>query len=165
MLAVLQNHCVLPMDEPVIGRPQYLRKLDAWKDHDVVKVLTGVRRCGKSTLMTLWKRRLIERYGIVPEAVIRVSLELLGNGQFLECHKLREEILRRCALPVTVGFPSDETVLHDCLDGILSTVLFKGVAVRLGVSNIASLDDERPTSHEGIEQVYALDWLLNEENT
>ena len=32
------------------------------------------------------------------------------------------------------------------------------------VHDSATLDDERPYSHEGIRQVYALDWLLNEDH-
>ena len=42
-------------------------------------------------------------------------------------------------MPATVGFPGDETMLHDYLDGILDTVLLKDVAERLGVSNIGAL--------------------------
>lgn len=216
----------------MIDRPKYLRKLDMWKDHDVVKVITGVRRCGKSTLMTLWKQRLVERYDVAPEAIVHINLELLENEPFLEYRRLYEEILRRCgegegtryvlideiqnvpdfqktldslqakggidlyvtgsnamllsgtlatlisgryveiamtplsfaeywsaqsdtrttmrrawseylydgALPATVGFSGNETMLHDYLDGILNTVLFKDVAARLGVSNIAALE-------------------------
>ncbi|MBW3090146.1 ATP-binding protein [Bifidobacterium miconisargentati] len=224
----------------MIGRPQYLQKLDAWKDRYVVKVITGVRRCGKSTLMLLWKQRLIEHYGVAPESIVHINLELLENEPLLEYHHLYEEILRRCgarsgtsfglttgryyvlideiqnvpdfqktldslqargdidlyitgsnamllsgtlatlisgrsmeismtplsfaeywsaragdglsmqrawseylhdgALPATVGFSGDETMLHDYLDGILNTVLFKDVAARLGVSNIAALE-------------------------
>jgi len=35
-------------------RPEYSRKLFAWRDKPIIKVITGVRRCGKSTLMDMW---------------------------------------------------------------------------------------------------------------
>ena len=215
----------------MIDRPEYLKRLDSWKDHDVIKVITGVRRCGKSTLMELWKHRLAEGYGVPPESIVHINLELVENEPLLEYHRLHEEILRRCetisgahyvlideiqnvpdfqktldslqarggidlyvtgsnakllsgtlatlisgryveismtplsfseyvrarsdddrglrrvwsdylrdgAMPATVGFPGDETMLHDYLDGILNTVLLKDVAERLGTSNIGAL--------------------------
>ena len=33
----------------MIQRMEYLTKLIKWRDHKVIKVVTGVRRCGKST--------------------------------------------------------------------------------------------------------------------
>ena len=38
----------------VIERPLYLEELKRWKDQDVIKVITGIRRCGKSTLFDLF---------------------------------------------------------------------------------------------------------------
>ena len=49
-------------------------------------------------------------------------------------------IFKICFLPATVDFSGGETMLHDYLDGILNTVLFKDVAARLGVSNIMALE-------------------------
>ena len=37
----------------MIDRPQYLEELIRWKDKDLIKVITGIRRCGKSTLFDL----------------------------------------------------------------------------------------------------------------
>ena len=34
----------------MIERREYLQKLKEWKDEKVIKVVTGMRRCGKSTL-------------------------------------------------------------------------------------------------------------------
>lgn len=42
----------------MIERKNYLEKLIAWKDEKVIKVVTGIRRCGKSTLLDLYKEYL-----------------------------------------------------------------------------------------------------------
>lgn len=33
-------------ERTIFGRPYYVRQLEHWRDHDLVKVVTGVRRCG-----------------------------------------------------------------------------------------------------------------------
>ena len=38
----------------LINRPQYLERLVENKDTDIVKIITGIRRCGKSSLMALF---------------------------------------------------------------------------------------------------------------
>lgn len=35
----------------LVERKEYLEKLKLWKDEQVIKVVTGIRRCGKSTLL------------------------------------------------------------------------------------------------------------------
>ena len=38
----------------MINRKEYLDELIRWKDQDLIKVVTGIRRCGKSTLFELY---------------------------------------------------------------------------------------------------------------
>lgn len=80
----------------MISRDRYLRCLESWRDKDVIKVVSGVRRCGKSTLMELFKQRLVEQ-GVPSERVVHINLELLENERLLEYHALHDEVLRRCA--------------------------------------------------------------------
>ena len=35
----------------MVERKEYLQKLWSWKDEQVIKVVTGIRRCGKSTII------------------------------------------------------------------------------------------------------------------
>jgi predicted AAA+ superfamily ATPase len=58
----------------LIERPAYLGWLNAWRGRDLIKVVTGVRRCGKSTLLELFRRQLIAE-GIPPQRIISVNLE------------------------------------------------------------------------------------------
>ena len=37
--------------DAMIERKEYLQRLYDWKDEQVIKVVTGIRRCGKSTLL------------------------------------------------------------------------------------------------------------------
>ena len=80
----------------MIERDRYLSSLSRWKDKDVIKVITGVRRCGKSTLMEQWKTRL-QSSGIDPRQIIHINLELLENESLLEYHALHDAVLSRCA--------------------------------------------------------------------
>lgn len=58
----------------MIERLEYLEKLKKWKDKDVIKVVTGIRRCGKSTLYELFIDYL-QSVGIDSEHIIAINLE------------------------------------------------------------------------------------------
>ena len=58
----------------MIERLEYLEKLKKWKDKDVIKVLTGIRRCGKSTLYELFINYL-HSVGIDSKHIIFINLE------------------------------------------------------------------------------------------
>ena len=44
----------------IIERKEYLEKLIAWKDKQLIKIVTGVRRCGKSMLLEIYRNYLKE---------------------------------------------------------------------------------------------------------
>jgi hypothetical protein len=58
----------------MIERKDFLDLLWKWKGHDLIKVVTGVRRCGKSTVLEAFAERLVER-GTPKEAVLRMDFE------------------------------------------------------------------------------------------
>ena len=47
----------------MVIRKEYLSRLLAWKNEQVIKVVTGIRRCGKSTLLKQFQDRLLEDGG------------------------------------------------------------------------------------------------------
>lgn len=55
-------------------RPTYVAKLDAAKDNGFIKVITGMRRCGKSSLLALFAQHLKEA-GVPPENIILINFE------------------------------------------------------------------------------------------
>jgi len=58
----------------MIERKEYLDQLKRFKDKDLIKVVTGIRRCGKSTLFDLFIHDLKEN-GIKNNQIIKVNLE------------------------------------------------------------------------------------------
>jgi len=58
----------------MIERKEYLDKLKKWKDKDLIKVVTGIRRCGKSTLFELYMDYL-KNLGINEDHIISINLE------------------------------------------------------------------------------------------
>lgn len=60
----------------IIKRVEYLEELKRWKDKDLIKVVTGIRRCGKSTLFELFMQYLKEKK-IDNSHIISINLESL----------------------------------------------------------------------------------------
>ena len=60
----------------MIKRIEYLEELKKWKDKDLIKVVTGIRRCGKSTLLELFIEYLKEEK-IDEEHIVSINLESL----------------------------------------------------------------------------------------
>ena len=58
----------------MIERNDYLNELKKWKDKDLIKVITGIRRCGKSTLFELYIEYLKE-IGVNEDHIISLNLE------------------------------------------------------------------------------------------
>lgn len=59
----------------MIERPLYLNKLKRYKDKDLIKVITGIRRCGKSVLLFSLFYDYLVNSGVDAERIIRVDLE------------------------------------------------------------------------------------------
>jgi uncharacterized protein len=57
-----------------IERSVYLSKLIAFKDKEVIKVITGIRRCGKSTLMAMY-RDWLRQTGIEDSQIVYINFE------------------------------------------------------------------------------------------
>ena len=73
-------------------RPVYLNKLISKMDNGMIKVITGIRRCGKSFLLfELFYNYLLEQ-GIAEDCVIRIALDDVKNEALLDPHNLSEYI-------------------------------------------------------------------------
>ena len=58
----------------MIERTEYLDFLKKLKNKDIIKVVTGIRRCGKSTLFELYKKHLLEN-GVNNSQIISLNFE------------------------------------------------------------------------------------------
>lgn len=65
----------------MIARPYYINMLKKYRDVPLVKILAGIRRCGKSTILEMYREELIAG-GVVPERIItvRYTSEDLDSG-------------------------------------------------------------------------------------
>ncbi len=78
----------------MIQRKEYIEKLKAFKDKKIIKVITGIRRCGKSTLLELFKEYLTSM-GISNEQIISINFEELENEEIKDYKKLYEYVEKK----------------------------------------------------------------------
>lgn len=78
----------------MVKRKEYLNKLIEWKNEQVIKVVTGIRRCGKSTLLLQYQDYLREN-GVSDEQIISLNFEELENEDLLDYKVLYSYIKER----------------------------------------------------------------------
>ena len=64
----------------MIQRKQYMERLKAYKNNKLIKVITGLRRCGKSTLLQLFKKELLSS-GVGQKNIIDINFELMAYDE------------------------------------------------------------------------------------
>lgn len=67
----------------MIERKEYMALLDKWRDKKVIKVVTGIRRCGKSSLLRMFREKLLAE-GVSESQVLELNFEDLDNEQYLD---------------------------------------------------------------------------------
>lgn len=75
-----------------IYREQYINKLISLKDKNIIKVLTGIRRCGKSTILQEFKNYLLQN-NVNKENIIFLNLNDKSNKHLLDSDILHDYIL------------------------------------------------------------------------
>lgn len=78
----------------MVQRREYLEQLISWKDEHVIKVVTGIRRCGKSTLLKQFQEYLRSN-GITAEQIISINFEDLDFEHLLNYKELHNYIKER----------------------------------------------------------------------
>lgn len=71
----------------MVERKEYLAELISWKDEQVIKVVTGIRRCGKSTLLAQFQEWL-KTSGVADEQIVSVNFEELEYEELLDYKNL-----------------------------------------------------------------------------
>lgn len=79
-----------------IERKEYLERLRAWRGKQVIKAITGVRRCGKSVLLEMYAEWLREQ-GVPEERIVRVNLENLDFEPLCQPTALHSYVKERLA--------------------------------------------------------------------
>jgi predicted AAA+ superfamily ATPase len=83
----------------MIDRKEYMDRLIACRDKQVIKIITGIRRCGKSTLLALFQQYLLKD-GVMPENIITVNFEDYDNRGLCDPLALHDYVIAHMA---TIG--------------------------------------------------------------
>ncbi len=75
----------------MINRDQYIESLIAFKDKKIIKVITGIRRCGKSTLLEMFQQYLISQ-SIDESQIISINFEDMDFDELRDSERLYQYI-------------------------------------------------------------------------
>ena len=75
-----------------IYRKEYMEKLASYREKRIIKVLTGIRRSGKSTILNEFKKKLIDE-GISEKNIVSINFEDNSNNELLDPNKLHNYII------------------------------------------------------------------------
>lgn len=134
----------------IIERPQYLNQLAAEKDRDIVKVITGIRRSGKSVLLfTLFYKYLIE-HGVKKEHIITVDLETQRNKSLRNADNLYGYVTSRITEDERYYVFLDEIQMVDEFEDVVNGLrVDHGCDVYITGSNSKLLSKEINTKFRG----------------
>ena len=132
-----------------VERKEYLDKLIALKDKNIIKVITGVRRCGKSTLMEIFQDYL-KAQGIKEERIIAINLEDYDFFELRQPAKLHSYIKERLSKDkMTYVFIDEIQHCDNFPDVVDSLYIKKNVDLYLTGSNAYVLSSEIATLISG----------------
>ena len=80
----------------MIKRELYMSRIRPFIGTDLIKVMTGIRRCGKSVMLELIKQELMES-GVSPEQFISINFEDMSYSRLQTAQALHDEITKRAA--------------------------------------------------------------------
>ncbi len=79
----------------LIKRTQYLENIRRFYESNLIEVLTGIRRCGKSVLLSQIKDELVSEYGISKDHIISINFEDVKFSKIKGYVKLNDYVLRQ----------------------------------------------------------------------
>lgn len=133
----------------VIQRKEYLDKLIAFKDKQLIKVVTGIRRCGKSTLLEIYQNWLLEQ-GVEKEQIISINFEDIDFEELTDYRKLYSYLKERLVPgKVTYIFLDEIQHVEDFPKVVDSLYIKKNVDIYMTGSNAYMLSSEIATLISG----------------
>jgi uncharacterized protein len=134
----------------IIKRDYYLNRLIAAKHSNVIKIVTGLRRCGKSFLLfQLFHFHLLES-GVNPEHIIEISLDDFRNADLRNPHKLLDYVDSRITDTGQYYLILDEVQLLDHFVDVLNSFMhMPNVDVYVTGSNSRFLSSDVATEFRG----------------
>lgn len=108
----------------MVQRKEYLDQLINWKDEQVIKVVTGIRRCGKSTLLLQFQQWLKEN-GVTDEQIVSVNFEELEYEELLDYKKLYQYLKERLVSGKTTYIFLDEIQKVSSFEKVVDSLYVK----------------------------------------
>ena len=133
----------------MVQRHEYLDQLKKWKDKSVIKVITGIRRCGKSTLLELY-REYLKTQGVTDDQIISINFEELEYEELLDYKSLYNFIKEKLhATKTTYIFLDEIQQVENFQKAVDSLYVKKNVDVYITGSNAYLLSGELATLLSG----------------
>jgi len=135
--------------ENIMERKEYLDRLIGFRDKQIIKIITGIRRCGKSTMMEIFQNYLYDN-GVLPEQIIALNFEDYSNDYLLEPKVLHDYILNRLHSDKTTYVFLDEVQNVKNFQKVVDSLfLRKNIDLYLTGSNAYMLSGELATLLSG----------------
>lgn len=129
----------------MIERPLYMSALSRWKDKKTVKVVTGIRRCGKSSLLRMFREKLLAD-GIAASQIQDLNFEDLDNEPLLDYRVLYSHVKSRLREGCMNYLFFDEIQMVDGFQRVIDSLfLLDNVDIYLTGSNAYLLSGEIAT--------------------
>jgi predicted AAA+ superfamily ATPase len=133
----------------MIERKQYLDKLITFKDKKLIKVVSGIRRCGKSTLFQLYQQYLLQN-GIEQSQIQNINLEDLDNFELRDFQILYKHIMSQSVKDKKNYIFLDEIQLVPEFEKVVDSLFIKdNMDVYITGSNAYMLSGELATLLSG----------------
>lgn len=133
----------------MVERKEYLDQLWAWKDEQQIKVVTGIRRCGKSVLLEQYQQRLLVD-GVAPDQIISINFEDLDYEPLKDYMKLHQYLKERlCANKMTYIFLDEIQEVSEFEKVVGSIYIRDNVDIYITGSNAYMLSSELATLLSG----------------
>lgn len=133
-----------------IKRDIYLNKLISRKENGLIKIITGIRRCGKSYLLDpLFKNSLLES-GVKPDNIIKLELDKEENAKYRDSHELNEYIKSQIKDKDMYYILLDEIQMVEGFESVLNSFLYeRNLDVYVTGSNSKFLSSDIITEFRG----------------
>ena len=133
----------------MIKREEYLKELRAFREKRVIKVVSGIRRCGKSTLFDLFKEELLA-VGVEKEQIISFNFETADNYDIDDFKKLYKAVENRlCPNKMNYVFLDEVQQVREFQRACDSLYILKNVDLYITGSNAMLLSGELATLLSG----------------
>ena len=133
-----------------IKRDIYLNKLINRKENGLIKIITGIRRCGKSYLLDpLFKNSLLES-GVKVDHIIKLELDKEENKKYRDSHELNEYIKSQIKDKDMYYILLDEVQMCEGFESVLNGFLYeRNIDVYVTGSNSKFLSSDIITEFRG----------------